>query len=372
VVARLVARLTELDYPPAKLDIKLVLETGDDMTRQALEELALPAHFELIVAPPGEPKTKPRALNVALPLARGRHLVVYDAEDQPEAGQLRAAVACFSACDDSVACLQARLAIDNTDDGWLTRFFTVEYAALFDVVNPALARLGLPIPLGGTSNHFRTDVLRQAGGWDAWNVTEDADLGIRLARLGYRTEDLPSTTLEDAPSDLCAWMRQRSRWLKGYWQTCITHSRHPLTTFRELGGWGFAAAAVVLFGTVLSALAYPVLAAVAALTLGEIAARGPDSLADAIALGAASGLFALGFAAMAAPAAVALHRRGLIRLYPFVLLLPFYYVLVSAAAWIALWKLMVDPFSWSKTEHAAPRTSRSAAARDGMPRGSPS
>jgi glycosyltransferase XagB len=204
VVAKLITALQALDYPAAKLDIMIVIEADDRETADAIEEVGLSPWMAVVTAPPGEPRTKPRALNVALPLARGVFTVVYDAEDEPEPDQLRLAVARFADEGPEVACLQARLAIDNTDDGWIPRLFTIEYAALFDVINPALAAFGLPIPLGGTSNHFRTSALRRVGGWDAWNVTEDADLGIRLARHAYRTVDLPSTTREEAPRSLGA------------------------------------------------------------------------------------------------------------------------------------------------------------------------
>ena len=213
--------------------------------------------MEILVAPQGSPRTKPRALNVALPLARGRYTVVYDAEDIPDPGQLRLAVARFAQLPRNVACLQARLTIDNTDDTWLTRLFTIEYAALFDAFNPGLAEIGSPLPLGGTSNHFRTSVLRDIHGWDAWNVTEDADLGIRLARLGYAVKDLPSSTLEEAPGTLGAWMRQRTRWMKGFVQTATSHSRKPRLLLRQLGIWKCFGALCLTWGIALSALVYP-------------------------------------------------------------------------------------------------------------------
>jgi cellulose synthase/poly-beta-1,6-N-acetylglucosamine synthase-like glycosyltransferase len=314
--------------------------------------------MEILSAPPGHPRTKPRALNVALPLARGVYTVVYDAEDVPDPDQLRLAVDAFAASGPEVACLQAHLAIDNTDDSFLTRCFTLEYAALFDVINPGLARLRLPVPLGGTSNHFRTEALRRIGGWDAWNVTEDADLGIRLARLGYCVGDLASTTHEEAPQTLRAWMHQRSRWMKGFVQTCVTHSRQPVATFRELGPVGFAGALTMTFGTVLSAVGYPIftLFVVAMLVLGDTPASA--TLGSVFLFYASAALFALGAVAMLLPAAMSLRRRGLSHLWPLVFLLPFYYALVSAAAWRALWELAGDPFRWNKTEHGRARTSR--------------
>lgn len=201
-VAGLINALAALDYPPEKLDIKLVVEQDDADTLGALAMLDLRAPFEIVTAPGIGPRTKPKALNAALPFARGTFVAVYDAEDRPEPGQLRIALDAFRAADSRLACVQARLTIDNTADSWLTRLFTAEYAGLFDVFLPGLAARRLPLPLGGSSNHFRTAVVREIGAWDAYNVTEDADLGMRLFRFGYRTEVIDSTTYEEAPGQL--------------------------------------------------------------------------------------------------------------------------------------------------------------------------
>lgn len=206
MVRRVLAALIAIDYPLAKLDIKIVIEADDPATANALAAQALPPHIEVLVAPPGKPRTKPRALNVALMFARGSLLTVYDAEDVPEPGQLRLAAAAFANAPKTLGCLQAHLRPDNAD-GWLASCFALEYAALFEVINPGLERLGVPIPLGGTSNHFRIEALREVGGWDAWNVTEDADLAVRLARAGYTIGDLPAATHEEAPIRLMAWFR---------------------------------------------------------------------------------------------------------------------------------------------------------------------
>jgi cellulose synthase/poly-beta-1,6-N-acetylglucosamine synthase-like glycosyltransferase len=298
-------------------------------------------------------------LNVALPLARGSFTVVYDAEDIPDSEQLRSAAAIFARSPREVACLQARLTIDNTDDSWLTRLFTIEYAALFDVFNPGLAEIGSPIPLGGTSNHFRTATLKKIHGWDAWNVTEDADLGIRLARLGYRVADLPSSTLEEAPITLKAWMRQRTRWMKGFMQTGICHSREPASVLSQLGFWRFFAGMALTGGTALSALIYPFSTG---LFLTFWLFGGPwsdDATWDAIWRTGSLTLFASGAASLFIPALVALHRRRLWRLLPWVALLPLYYGLVCLAAWRGLWELVTAPFQWNKTNHGFARTSRS-------------
>jgi glycosyltransferase XagB len=212
----LVAALRRLDYPPEKLDIKLALEPDDVRTRVALDLLGLGPPFEIVLAPEVGPRTKPKALNAALALARGTFTAVFDAEDRPAPDQLHRALDAFLAERETMACVQARLTIDNTDDGWLARLFTAEYAGLFDVLLPGLARRRLPLPLGGSSNHFRTAALRAVGGWDAYNVTEDADLGMRLARYGYGVAVIGSTTYEEAPARIAPWLRQRTRWFKGW------------------------------------------------------------------------------------------------------------------------------------------------------------
>ena len=204
------------DYPPEKLDVKLVVEGDDAETRAAIERCASRIPIEVLVVPAAGPRTKPKALNVALPFVRGAFTVIYDAEDRPEAGQLRRALQAFVGAGEELACVQACLAIDNTSDSWLARLFTGEYAGQFDVFLPGIAALRLPLPLGGSSNHFRTATLRELGGWDAYNVTEGADLGMRLARFGYRTAIIDSTTYEEAPAQFLPWLRQRTRWFKGW------------------------------------------------------------------------------------------------------------------------------------------------------------
>jgi cellulose synthase/poly-beta-1,6-N-acetylglucosamine synthase-like glycosyltransferase len=358
VVARFIEALARLDYPAAKLDIKLVLEADDRETPEALRSIDVPGNVDILIAPPGEPRTKPRALNVALPLALGRYTVIYDAEDVPDPGQLRLAISRFAEAPPRVACLQARLTIDNTDDTWLTRLFTVEYAALFDVFNPGLADIGSPIALGGTSNHFRTSVLRKIHGWDAWNVTEDADLGIRLARLGYAVRDLPSSTLEEAPGTMRLWMRQRTRWMKGYVQTAVSHTRKPWIMLRQLGLWRFSSALALTWGAVLSALVYPLFTGLFLASWIVRPEQGLDLRWTAAFNAYALTLFLSGAASIFIPACVALHRRKLWRLMPWLLLLPLYYGLVSVAAWRGLWELAIAPFRWNKTSHGLARTSR--------------
>jgi hypothetical protein len=353
VVSALIRALDALDYPRAKLDIKLVVERRDAETLTAIASLRLPSRYDVIVAPPGAPSTKPRALNVALGAARGDLIVIFDAEDEPDSDQLRLAAARF-ASDPEVDVLQARLTIHNSADDWLSALFAVEYAVLFDFVNPGLAALDLPIALGGTSNHFRTRTLRRVGGWDAWNVTEDADLGLRLARFGARVGALASDTSEEAPNDLNNWFRQRVRWQKGWLQTLIVHSRHPVRFARELGGRRALAAGALIAGTVLGGLFGPLLLvdALARACRGGLAAGGTLSDVEDVVTYI---LTLSGVQAMIIPALVAMRRRELKGAARAMALMPIYYALVCLASWAALLDLAVRPFYWAKTAHGRVR-----------------
>jgi len=359
VVPRLIRGLAALDYPAAKLDIKLLIEADDPETAAALARIALPARFAVITVPPGMPRTKPRALNAALPLARGALLTVYDAEDVPDPGQLRLSASLFARLPERTACLQGRLVIDNADDSRLARAFALEYAGLFDVLNPALARLDMPVPLGGPSMHLRTRILRALHGWDPWNVTEDADLGMRLALAGYAVGDLPSATIEEAPARLGPWLAQRTRWLKGLMQTSLAHGRRPLANARRLGTLEALCAIALVPGTVASALAYPVCLTYAAWRYLVLEIPVAPNFPDNLAAGVAITLFGVGFAAMVLPALVGCVRRGWGDLAQAAPWMPVYFLLVSLAAWLALIELVRAPVRWNKTPHGLSRTSRS-------------
>ncbi len=351
IVKRLTAMLDKIDYPRAKLDIKFVIEEDDHETRRALEALPLAPVYEIIVAPAGLPRTKPRALNIALPLVRGDLCVVFDAEDAPDPQQLRRAAAHFAAEPARLACLQARLSIENADETWLTRLFAIEYAALFHVQNVGLADLNLPLPVSGSSNHFRTSVLRAVHGWDAWNVTEDADLGLRLARFGYRVDVLDSMTGEEAPVSLRAWFLQRCRWYKGWLQTFITISRSPSALLRDIGLVRTGTLTLFFFGLLFGPLFW--IPSSLLLTTGLVS---PDLWTPADAAGVClatlwASVALLGLGSIFCYAFFGMKRQGLLRLWPALALLLPYYCLHAAAAWMALYELFRHPFHWHKTEH---------------------
>ena len=357
----LIAALRELDYPHEKLQILLALEPDDFATRDAISALNPGPPFEIAIAPDAGPRTKPKALNAALALARGTFTAVFDAEDRPAPDQLRRALDAFLTQDQALACVQARLTIDNTSDGWLAQLFTAEYAGQFDVLLPGLSERRLPLPLGGSSNHFRTATLRDVGGWDPYNVTEDADLGMRLARFGYRTAMIGSTTYEEAPARVAPWLRQRTRWFKGWMQTWSVHTRHPVRLARELGFGGFAMFQLVVGGTVLSALVHPLFIALMAYSLatGRLLPAGGDLMAALLAA-LSGGALVAGYLVSAALGLIGLKRRKLLAHAWVLLLMPLHWLLLSAAAWRALYQLARDPYRWEKTAHGLARTSRLA------------
>jgi len=342
--------LRKLDYPLGKLDIKLVLEAGDRETIEAASKLGLEGVFEVIRVPPSHPQTKPKACNFALQFARGEFLVVYDAEDRPEPDQLRKVVAAFRQSSPNTACLQCRLSYFNAGENWLTRMFTLDYALWFDQMLPGLERLNVPIPLGGTSNHFKIDVLRELHAWDPFNVTEDADLGVRLTQKGYRVGVVDSTTFEEASCDTGNWIRQRSRWMKGYMQTFLVHTRRPLHLLRTTGPLGFLGFVFFIGGTVLSGLLNPVFWLLYLVWL--IAATSgfdpvfPQLLLFLSLFNLLAGNGAFIFLHMLAPI-----RRGWLNLIPYSLTALGYWVMISIAAYKGLWQLLRHPFYWEKTRH---------------------
>jgi cellulose synthase/poly-beta-1,6-N-acetylglucosamine synthase-like glycosyltransferase len=355
VLPRLARALLLIDYPHDRLDIKLLVECDDDETAAIADELGRRGPFEVLRVPLGAPRTKPRACNYGLSFARGEFTVIYDAEDRPERDQLRKAVAGFRGQSDDVACLQAHLNFYNANENALTRLFALDYALWFDVLLPGLDRLGVPMPLGGTSNHFRTAVLRELGGWDPFNVTEDADLGIRIAQLGRRVAMLDSTTFEEAPPRLGIWLRQRSRWLKGYMQTWLVHTRDPLALARRIGVLGFIAFHLLLGGAVAAALVNPLLWAMSLVMLFGWPLLNDSS--DALAALSATGIFG-GHAVLTALAMMAPLRRGWSRLAPYGLTVTLYWALISIAAWRAVIQLANNPFHWEKTDHGISRFTR--------------
>lgn len=350
VLPILTQALRNLDYPLAKLDIKIVLEEDDHETIDAARSLNLEGVFEIIRVPASHPQTKPKACNYALRYSQGDFLVIFDAEDKPEPDQLKKVVAAFNQSPDNTACIQCRLNYYNARENWLTRMFTLDYSLWFDLMLPGLEKLKVPIPLGGTSNHFRMDVLRELNAWDPFNVTEDADLGIRLTQKGYRVGVIDSTTFEEANVSIPNWIRQRSRWIKGYMQTFLVHSRRPVHLWRTVGPAGVFGFIFFIGGTFLSGLLNPVFWSVFAIWMifGEdvISPYFPLPVLYLSLLNLLAGNGLLIYLTMVAP-----FRRRWTDLAPWGITVVGYWGLMTVASYKALSQLVFNPFYWEKTQH---------------------
>lgn len=353
MIPQLVGALERIDWPKSLLDIKLICEADDADTLAAAQQYATGAHFEIVAVPPANPRTKPKALSYALRAARGEYLVIYDAEDRPHPGQLHEAYGRFRDGPDDLACLQAPLNISNAGASWISAIFALEYAALFRILLPLLASFRLPMPLGGTSNHFRTAILKASGGWDPFNVTEDADLGFRLHRLGYHCGVLRLPTLEDAPSKWRVWHAQRSRWFKGWLQTLMVHFRKPVTLSAEIGAVGLLALFLTSGGMLFSAIAHPLIlifVVQAGWLIAKYGYEAPDPWQMGlfvIDLTNIIGSYAL-FSLLGRKAMSKAERQQLGKPW---LKVPLYWLMLSLAAWQAAFEIRKNPFLWRKTPH---------------------
>jgi cellulose synthase/poly-beta-1,6-N-acetylglucosamine synthase-like glycosyltransferase len=360
MVPQLARGLRNIDYPPEKLEVLFVVESRSLSTVAAVQAELYDPRFEMVLVPDALPRTKPKALNYALPMVRGEHLVVYDAEDIPEPGQLRLAASTF-AVHPELVCLQAELVIDNGGEKLLTTLFAGEYAGQFGLMLPLLARFGLPMPLGGTSNHFRVSTLRQIGGWDPFNVTEDADLAVRLARRKLRTAIIPSHTGEEAPVRLVPWLKQRTRWMKGWMHTIIVHNRDWRALLNDLGWVGFIGFHIYVGSMILSAplhTAFLISLGLVIVTLNLPAVLGWGEFFTAQ-------VFIIGYLGPALLVVAGLIRLGRQDLIGAQVLLPVYWMLHSVAMLLAAFELVFSPFSWAKTAHGETRMVR------GTPRSQP-
>lgn len=364
ITRQLVDHLGGIDYPADKLQILLLLEEDDQDTIDAFRATAAPDRVHMILVPASLPRTKPKACNVGLVFARGELLAVYDAEDVPDPQQLRVVVEQFRRGGDDLACVQCQLNYHNVDENLLTRMFTLEYSFWFAYLLRGLERMRLPIPLGGSSNHFRTDVLRELGGWDPHNVTEDADLGLRATALGYQVAANQSTTMEEACSRTRPWIRQRTRWIKGYLATFLVHARHPARFTRATGLRGTACLLLLIAGTPALYLAASIVWTFWLFTFLGGRASWLDIPTAIERLNVLA--FVLGTGAMVLVHALAGRRREK-GLAVYALLLPLYWLLAAFAAWRAIWHLVAKPDLWEKTPHGLAAAGPGARPDDGGP-----
>ena len=349
IATHLVRRLEKIDYPRECLDICLVVEEDDDKTRVTLAQTRLPNWMRIIQVPPGSVKTKPRALNYAMDFARGSIIGVFDAEDAPAPRCMMTVARAFHHAGPETACLQGRLDFYNSRSNWMSRCFTIEYATWFGVILPGLETLGFAIPLGGTTLFFRRAALEQLGGWDAHNVTEDADLGMRLARYGFRTQLIDTVTEEEANCRPWPWVKQRSRWIKGYAATYAVHMRNPRQLYTDLGArkfWGFQ---LLFLGSLIQSALSPILWSFWLILFGLTHPLGAVLPTPAVIVLEAvfflSGLVTLSVCLIGVRGRKHRHVRA------WALMLPFYFPLATAAAYKGFWELIKKPFYWDKTDH---------------------
>jgi cellulose synthase/poly-beta-1,6-N-acetylglucosamine synthase-like glycosyltransferase len=391
MLRHLVTRINKLEYPRQRLHVLLLIEADDEETLAAARDIGLrfdsdpdpgasqnqghgfgpapaPAphplsHVTVVVIPPGGPKTKPNAMNVAMRKVtelRCTFLTIFDAEDRPEPDQLLKAVGTFRLAPPELACLQAELAFWNDDTNWVSALYWIAYKIHFVRFLPGLAKLGLPIPLGGTSNHFRVSALRDAAlpdgsVWDAHNLTEDADLGARLISAGYRIQLLTSVTLEEAPVNSRVVDKQQRRWKGGYLQTGLVHTRHPVRAIRKMGLVRWFCFNLLMLGTPFSFLINPVFYA---LTITYFVTRThvitelfPTAIYYPSLALLVIGNFVLVFELILTCLEEAGSTRGRYSLLWYMMLAPLMWLWMSYSTYIATWELLTGKRGWHKTPH---------------------
>ena len=361
VVQQLIDRIQNMDYPKYKLDVRILLEEDDIETVELINSLNLPSYFTSIIVPSSKPQTKPKACNYGLLQAKGQYVVIYDAEDRPESDQLKKAYLAFQKLPEEYVCVQAKLNYFNSQQNALTKLFTQEYSMWFELLLVGIMQMDIPIPLGGTSNHFKMSFLKQVGGWDPFNVTEDADLGIRLYKYRYKTAILDSRTWEEANSNVSNWVRQRSRWIKGYMQTFFVHMRSPVKFYKKIGFRGFLGYLAMIFGTPFLPLINPIFWGLLVVWLCThapwIQSLFPGLLYYIAVIQLIVGNFIFIYMNMIGTYYVirdcALKKRQPFSysLIKYGLLTPFYWILMSVAAYKALFQLFAKPYYWEKTHH---------------------
>lgn len=354
VIPQFTQAISKIDWPEDKLDVQLLLEEDDPETIKEATKMDLPKHFRIIVVPKGNPQTKPKACNYGLGHAKGEYAVIFDAEDIPDPDQLKKAYLTFQKLkNDKIICAQAKLNFYNTRQNILTRLFSAEYALWFNLVLTGLQSIKSPIPLGGTSNHFRTKDLKMLNGWDPFNVTEDCDLGIRIAKLGYHTAIFNSNTMEEATSQIGNWMRQRSRWIKGYMQTYLVHMRRPSEFITDLKNPDILTFQLVVGGKILSIFINPLMWIITILYFSFRSFFGPivEPLFPGPILYLAVFSLVFGNFLYVYYYMIGCAKRKQWDLIYYVFLVPFYWLMMSVASWKALYQLIVNPHYWEKTEH---------------------
>lgn len=353
VLPQFIKAIDNIDYPKEKLQVLLLLEEDDKETIQKLKEVSLPTAFEVFIVPHSVPKTKPKALNYGLQYVSGKYAVIYDAEDIPEPTQIKKAVIGFERLGKETICIQAKLNFYNPKQNLLTKFFTAEYYLWFNLILPGLQAINAPIPLGGTSNHFIVKDLIALKGWDAFNVTEDCDLGMRLVKNGFKTAIINSTTFEEANSNFTNWIHQRSRWIQGYIQTYLVHNRTTKEFAKDGGFLNIIIFNLVVGGKVLSIFINSIMWVLTIIYFLFRPIVGPfiESLFPGSILYIGVFSFIFGNFLYLYYYMIASARKGDFDLIKYLFLVPFYWLAMSFASPLAIYKIIFKPHYWSKTNH---------------------
>ena len=356
VLTQLLEAIYNLDYPKEKLQVLLILEAIDEDTINNVKQINSKLNYQLIIVPDFNPRTKAKACNYALNFVQGEYVVIFDADDIPSPDQLQLAIDRFKNEDPKLACLQAKLNYYNADENLLTRLFSLEYALLFDKLLPSLSQNNYPLPLGGTSNHFRTDALKSLKGWDIYNLAEDAELGIRLAINGYKTETIDSYTAEESPVTIWAWIKQRSRWLKGFIQTYLLYLQKGNNLTEKIGARkSFISMHFMLGLSTLSLLITPIMA-----IFGLLVVNGYTSIDNEIniLILTCAGLSAVLWivsnvyqSIKTIKSSTFLKNMSTLKKIILIVTFPTYFILHTIAALYAVLDLIRRPFYWSKTKH---------------------
>ena len=339
--------LQNIHYPQSLLDVIIILEEDDQNTLKEINTLQKPPQATLVIVPDALPKTKPKALNYGFYFSVGDYIAIYDAEDIPENNQLFDALRAFNSSKANLACVQCKLNLYNAQENILTRLFAIEYAQWFSFLLPGLLALDAPVTLGGTSNHFKRHILEKVGLWDAYNVTEDADLGIRLHHNDYRVKIIDSYTLEEGAIEPIMWIRQRARWIKGFIQTIIVYMksfniRKPpiksitlITIFFIMGTCSFFLIPIIIFLIAKGVAITSIWISTLSCSLVYIYSALYCSMRE-----------------LRYTKNPKIYKGGnLLQDIMCIIIWPFYFILHSVAAYLGLIQLYFDPFKWNKTPH---------------------
>lgn len=353
IIPQIFRYITDFDYPQDKLDIIFILESTDTETAKAFIDMHPPAHFKALLSPDVEPKTKPKAMNVAFKEARGDVLVIFDAEVLPERDQIKRAVATFKRFPEAKY-LHTRMDVYNAEENWITKLYTAEFCYFYHYLMPGLIESKYPVPISGHSTYFRKEVIEKVGAWDAYNVAEDCDIGIRIYRKGFGSGAmLDSHTWEQSTTTIPTWVRQRTRWIQGFIQTSMVQLRYPLLLKRELGSWkNFLVFLFLVPGNVVLNM-LNMFQWVMFIIWNTTHAPFLQVAYSGIVLYLATTCFLVGNFLFTFFSMYGLYERKHFRIVPWATLSFAYWIMLGIATFRAALHLFLHPHKWDHTKHSA-------------------